>query len=50
MGKDDAPRLHAPEVVAGEVRIALDALGEVIGRVTPDEVLGRVFAVFCVGK
>lgn len=50
MGRDDAPRLHAPEVVAGEVRIALDALGEVIGRVTPDDVLGRVFAVFCVGK
>lgn len=50
MGKDDAPRLHAPEVVAGEIRIALDAIGEIIGRVTPDDVLGRVFAVFCVGK
>lgn len=38
------------EVVAQELRLALDALGEVVGRITPDEVLGRVFASFCVGK
>ncbi len=49
-GNEDAPRLESPELVAGEARIALDALGEIIGRVTPDDVLGRVFAVFCVGK
>jgi tRNA modification GTPase len=37
-------------VVAGELRSALDAVGEITGRVSADEVIGRVFAGFCVGK
>ncbi|MBL8746016.1 MAG: 50S ribosome-binding GTPase [Phycisphaerae bacterium] len=49
-GPDGARRLESPELIAGEVRLALDALGEIIGRITPDDVLGRVFSVFCVGK
>jgi tRNA modification GTPase len=43
-------RLRDPEVVASQLRGALDALGELTGRLTPDDVLGRVFATFCVGK
>jgi tRNA modification GTPase len=39
-----------PELVALELREALDALGAVLGEVTPDDVLGRVFATFCIGK
>jgi tRNA modification GTPase len=39
-----------PEFVALELRIALDRLGEVTGAVTPDDVLGRIFATFCIGK
>jgi tRNA modification GTPase len=38
------------EVIAGELRGALDALGALVGRIDADEVLGRVFAAFCVGK
>ena len=38
------------EFVALEVREALDALGEITGRTTPDEVLERIFANFCIGK
>ncbi|MCC6660547.1 MAG: 50S ribosome-binding GTPase [Phycisphaerales bacterium] len=38
------------EVIAGELRAALDALGELAGRIDPDRVLGRVFASFCIGK
>ncbi|NRA57122.1 MAG: 50S ribosome-binding GTPase [Phycisphaerales bacterium] len=38
------------EIVAAEMRLALDLLGELGGRVHPDEVLGRIFASFCVGK
>lgn len=45
-----AGRLAEPEVAAEELRGALEALGELAGRITPDEVLGRVFASFCVGK
>ncbi|MEM7809363.1 MAG: GTPase [Planctomycetota bacterium] len=38
------------EVVALALRDALDAVGEVTGVVTPDDVLGRIFSGFCVGK
>ncbi len=38
------------EVVALALRDALDALGEVTGVVTPDDVLGRIFSGFCIGK
>lgn len=38
------------EIVAGEMRGALDRLGGVAGRVDPDEVLGLIFRTFCVGK
>lgn len=40
----------APEVVAAGLRTALDRLGEIRGRVDPDEVLGMVFSRFCIGK
>lgn len=43
-------RLRDPEVIASHLRSGLDALGELTGRLTPDDVLGRVFATFCVGK
>lgn len=39
-----------PELVALEIRDALDALGEITGRTTPEEILERIFASFCVGK
>ena len=40
----------SPEVVALELREALDALGRVVGAVTPDDLLGRIFSAFCIGK
>jgi tRNA modification GTPase len=40
----------APELAALEVREALDALGEITGRTTAQEVIERIFAKFCVGK
>jgi tRNA modification GTPase len=45
-----AGRLRSPELVAGALREALDALGELVGRIAPDDVIGRIFATFCVGK
>lgn len=38
------------ETLAYELRIALDELGRIAGQVTPDDVLGRVFSAFCIGK
>lgn len=43
----DAP---GQELIAAILREALDALGEIGGRVHPDDVIGRIFAAFCVGK
>jgi tRNA modification GTPase len=42
--------LAQPELIALGLREALDALGELVGEVSPDDVIGRVFATFCVGK
>jgi tRNA modification GTPase len=38
------------ELIALELREALDALGEILGAITPDDVLGRIFSKFCIGK
>jgi tRNA modification GTPase len=40
----------SPEVTALDLREALDALGRITGAVTPDDLLGRIFSSFCVGK
>jgi tRNA modification GTPase len=38
------------EFFAEELRLAHDALGEITGRMTSDELLGEIFARFCIGK
>jgi len=38
------------DAVVQDLEDALDCLGEVTGDVTPDDVLGSIFANFCVGK
>jgi len=38
------------ELLALELREALDAVGEVTGETTPDEVLDLIFSRFCIGK
>jgi tRNA modification GTPase len=47
--KANAERVSA-EIVALELREALDALGSILGNVSPDDVLGRIFSTFCIGK
>ena len=42
--------LDAPELAAAGLRDALDVLGTILAPVTPDDVLARIFAGFCVGK
>ncbi len=42
--------LRDSELIAASMRSALDALGSLAGAVTPDDVLGRIFAGFCIGK
>ncbi len=38
------------EIVAIELRNALDRIGEIIGAVTTDDILNRIFSEFCIGK
>lgn len=42
--------IGSAELVAGTLREALDALCELTGRLSPDDVIGRIFATFCIGK
>lgn len=39
-----------PELVAEELRAALQAIGEVVGLADPEELLGVIFGRFCIGK
>ncbi len=41
---------RAGELAAEELRLAHEALGEITGRFTPDDLLDRIFASFCIGK
>lgn len=38
------------ELVAEDLRLAQRALGEITGELTTDDLLGRIFASFCIGK
>ncbi len=38
------------ELLAEDLRQAAAALGEITGQLSPDELLGRIFSSFCIGK
>ena len=40
----------AGELLAEELRLAQEALGEITGAVSSDDLLGRIFSEFCIGK
>ncbi len=48
--EDAFDRDEAPEIIAFELREALQAVGEVTGRVDVEEILDSVFSQFCIGK
>ncbi|MFA9407787.1 MAG: tRNA uridine-5-carboxymethylaminomethyl(34) synthesis GTPase MnmE [Candidatus Dadabacteria bacterium] len=41
---------ESPEFLALDIRLALDSLGEITGEVTTEDILGRIFSKFCIGK
>ena len=47
---DRLAQRSAAELAAEELRLAHDALGEITGRVTSEDLLGAVFSRFCIGK
>jgi tRNA modification GTPase len=47
----DALTANQPlEIVALEMRASLDSLGEIVGAVTSEDILNRIFSDFCIGK
>ncbi len=38
------------ELFAEELRLTQDALGEITGKLLPDDLLGKIFSSFCIGK
>jgi tRNA modification GTPase len=41
---------NAGELMAEELRTAQDALGQITGKFTQDDLLGEIFSSFCIGK
>lgn len=40
----------SPEFLAFELQESLNAVGEIVGATTPDDILNRIFNDFCIGK
>jgi hypothetical protein len=49
-GVDALEQSKAGELLAEELRLAQRALGEITGSFSNDELLGRIFSEFCIGK
>jgi tRNA modification GTPase len=49
-GKTCMMETMAGELLAEELRLAQQALGEITGEFLPDDLLGEIFASFCIGK
>jgi tRNA modification GTPase len=50
LAADLTETLDAAELIALELRQASDDLGQIVGQIVTDELLGRVFENFCIGK
>ena len=49
-GRKQLMEHNAGELLAEELRLAQHSLGEITGEFTSDDLLGRIFASFCIGK
>jgi tRNA modification GTPase len=53
LGEDAQSRLlegATPELAAEELRLAQEALAEITGQFSSDDLLGKIFSQFCIGK
>jgi tRNA modification GTPase len=48
--REQLETFHAGELMAEELRLAHDSLGEITGKMTADDLLGEIFSSFCIGK
>lgn len=49
-GRKALDETRAGELLAEELRLSHQALGEITGAVSSDDLLGRIFSEFCIGK
>lgn len=49
-GREALETARAGELMAEDLKLAHQALGEITGAVTSDDLLGRIFSEFCIGK
>ncbi|MFQ6372531.1 tRNA uridine-5-carboxymethylaminomethyl(34) synthesis GTPase MnmE [Shewanella sp. YIC-542] len=49
-GKTQLEVFHAGELLAEELRMTQQALSEITGQFTSDDLLGKIFSSFCIGK
>lgn len=50
LGKQQLTEFNAGELLADELRQAQNSLSEITGEFTADDLLGRIFSSFCIGK
>jgi len=51
--EDNRKSFHAKtgvEFIAADLRITIDALSEITGEITTDDILNNIFSTFCIGK
>ena len=49
-GREALREARAGELLAEELRLSQQALGEITGAVSSDDLLGKIFSEFCIGK
>ena len=49
-GRNALEEAKAGELLAEELRLAQEALGQITGSFTSDDLLGKIFSEFCIGK
>lgn len=50
IGQTEMMEGHSLELVAQPYRVALSAIGEIVGRTSTEDLLGKIFSTFCIGK
>jgi tRNA modification GTPase len=50
LGQRCLERGEGLEIVSQELRVSLDAIGEITGKTATEDILHRIFSTFCIGK
>jgi tRNA modification GTPase len=41
---------YGRKFVCSNLRVALDSIGEIVGKVVTEDILDKIFSEFCIGK